>query len=84
MKQILKSAAVSMALALCFNAARAQNTPTPKAEDAEKNAFQTPTTGKQDTTDSSKQTKSGANPESRLNDDPPANEKVGTSNAPPK
>ena len=84
MKQILKLAAISLTLALSFNAARAQNTPTPKAEDAEKNAFQTPTTGKQDATDSSKQTKSGKNPESRLNDDPPANEKVGTSNSPQK
>jgi hypothetical protein len=83
-KQTLKLAAMSMTLALCFGAARAQQTSTPKPEDAEKNAFQTPTTGKQGAAPASKDTKSDSNPESRLNDAPPANEKVGTSNTPGK
>lgn len=84
MKQMLRLAAISMAAALCFGAARAQDKVTPKPEDAERNAFQTETTGKQDAKGSSKQTKPQANPESRLNDDPPAHEKVGTSNNPGK
>jgi hypothetical protein len=84
MKQIIQAATIALALALCINSAAAQNTPTPKPEDAEKNAFQTPTTGKQDATEASKQTKSGSNPESRLNDEAPAHEKNGTSNTPSK
>lgn len=84
MRQILKIAALFTALAFSIISAAAQNAPTPKPEDAERNAFQTPTTGKQGATDSSKQTKSGSNPESRLNDEPPAKEKTGTSNAPGK
>jgi hypothetical protein len=78
---MLRLAAISMAAALCFGTARAQDKVTPKPEDAERNAFQTETTGKQGAKGSSKQTKPQANPESRLNDDPPAHEKVGTSNS---
>ena len=85
MKNLLKIAAIPMALALCLGSAHAQNTPTPKPEDAEKNAFQTPTTGKKDAPDSSRKAGShDMNPESRLNDNPPAHEKVGTSNTPSK
>ena len=66
----------------------AQNTPTPNAEEAEKNAFQTPTAGK-DAPDKSSggKTKEGhpdAAPESRMNDNPPAQEKVGAPNTGPK
>jgi hypothetical protein len=85
MKNILKLAAIPAALFLCSGPAHAQNTPTPKPEDAEKNAFQTPTTGKKDATDSSGKANSrDMNPEGRLNDNPPAHEKVGTSNTPSK
>jgi hypothetical protein len=85
MKTILKLVAVSVAMAVTFGSAHAQNAPTPKAEDAEQNAFQTPTTGKKATTGSAgKANARDANPESRLNDDPPAKEKVGTSNSPGK
>ena len=41
MKQMLKLAAISVALTVNFGAAYAQNAPTPKPEDAERNAFQT-------------------------------------------
>jgi uncharacterized membrane protein len=82
----IKAAAVAAALALSFGAAHAQNTSTPKGEDAEKNAFQTPTTGKTGASSGSSQ-KGGsrdANPESRLNDNPRPNEKVGTPSNPGK
>jgi hypothetical protein len=81
-KQLLKLAAVSMVAALCFGAAKAEDKVTPKPEDAERNAFQMHPTEQQDAKE--KQTKSHANPESRLNDDPPAHEKVGKSNNPGK
>jgi hypothetical protein len=45
MKQMLKLAAISVALVVNFGAAHAQNMPAPKPEDAERNAFQTPTAG---------------------------------------
>lgn len=78
MKRIVRLAVISAALAAAFGAASAQNTAAPKGEDAEKNAFQTPTTGKK-ATDPSENSKGGssANPESRLNDDPRPQEKVG-------
>jgi hypothetical protein len=44
-RQVLKVAAISVALIVNFGAAYAQNMPTPKPEDAERNAFQTPTAG---------------------------------------
>jgi hypothetical protein len=46
MRHALRWTIMSVAVASSFGAAGAQNTPTPNAEDAEKNAFQTPTTGK--------------------------------------
>jgi hypothetical protein len=46
MKQMLKLAAISVALTVNFGAAYAQNMPTPKPEDAERNAIQTPRLGK--------------------------------------
>jgi hypothetical protein len=63
-----------------------QNTSTPKPEDAERNAFETPTAGKS-SKDSSGETKDepkSPNPESRMNDDPPPQEKVGAPNTAPK
>jgi hypothetical protein len=85
MADLLKTSVIAVVLALCFGAAQAQNGPTPRPEDAEKNAFQTPTTGKKDQPSTSEKTGSkDMNPESRLNDSPPANEKVGTTNTPGK
>jgi hypothetical protein len=48
MKQVLKVATILMALIVNFGAAYAQNMPTPKPEDAERDAFQTPTAGRND------------------------------------
>ena len=72
MKQMLKLAAISVALTVNFGAAYAQNMPTPKPEDAERNAFQTPTVGKNAPapTKNSKDGRTDANPESRMNDNP--------------
>jgi hypothetical protein len=83
-KQIRKFAALSVVPALFLGSAYAQNMPTPKPEDAEKNAFQTPTAGdkgKTDSSDNTRQAHPGANPESRMNDDPPGHEKVGAPNS---
>jgi hypothetical protein len=44
-KQMLKLAAISVALIVNFGATYAQNMPAPKPEDAERDAFQTPTAG---------------------------------------
>jgi hypothetical protein len=44
--KMLKVAAISVALFVNFGAVNAQNMPTPKPEDAERDAFQTPTAGK--------------------------------------
>jgi hypothetical protein len=46
MKQMLKLAAISVALTVNFGAAYAQNMPTPKPEDAERNAFRRQPLGK--------------------------------------
>ena len=85
MKQMLKLLAVSVALTVNFGATYAQNKPTPKPEDAERNAFETPTAGK-NAPGSSKSNKDGisANPESRMNDNPPPQERVGAPNTSPK
>ena len=45
MKQMLNLAAISVALTVNFGAAYAQNMPTQKPEDADRDAFQTPTAG---------------------------------------
>jgi hypothetical protein len=86
MKQMLKLAAISVALTVNFGAAYAQNMPTPKPEDAERNAFQTPTVGKNApaSAENSKDGHKDANPESRLNDNPPPQERVGAPNTAPK
>ena len=86
MKQILGLVIISVAFAANVGAALAQNTPTPKAEDAERNAFQTPTAGKnaQDSSGDAKDRPKATNPESRMNDNPPPQEKVGAPNAAPK
>jgi hypothetical protein len=83
MKQMLKLAAISVALILNFGAAYAQNMPTPKPEDAERNAFQTPTAGKPDP-ENNKDRSPDANPESRMNDAPAPQERVGAPNTAPK
>jgi hypothetical protein len=81
MKQTLKVAAISAALIMNFAASYAQNMPTPKAEDAERDAFQTPTAGKNAPAPENKnQPHPGANPESRMNDNPPPQERVGAPN----
>jgi hypothetical protein len=66
--------------------AYAQNTPTPKPEDAERNAFETPTAGKsaKDSSGETKDVPKSPNPESRMNDDPPPQDKVGPPNTAPK
>jgi hypothetical protein len=88
MKQMLKLAAISVALIVNFGAACAQNTPTPKRKDAESNAFQTPTVGKDapaaPTENKDRPRHMDANPESRMNDDPPPQERVGAPNTAPK
>ena len=62
---------ISIVLASNLGPAIAQNKSTPKPEDAEKNAFETPTAGKSatDTFKNTKDQSSDRNPESRLNDD---------------
>ena len=62
---------ISIVLASNLGPAIAQNTLSPKPEDAEKNAFETPTAGKSatDTLKNTKDQSSERNPESRLNDD---------------
>jgi hypothetical protein len=84
MKQVL--AAISMAVIVNCGAAYAQNTPTPKPEDAERNAFETPSTGKDAAAshENGKDRKPDANPESRMNDAPPPQERPGASKAAPK
>jgi hypothetical protein len=86
MKQMLKLAAISMALIVNFGAANAQNMPTPKPEDAEKDAFQTPTAGNKNAPapTENKDRHPDANPESRMNDNPPPQEQVGAPNTAPK
>jgi hypothetical protein len=86
MNQMLKLAAISVALTVNFGAAYAQNTPTPKPEDAERNAFETRTAGKnaQDTSEETKDGPKATDPESRMNDDPPSQAKVGAPNTAPK
>jgi hypothetical protein len=86
MKQMLKLAAISVALTVNFGAAYTQNMPAPKPEDAERDAFQTPTVGKNAPapTKNSKDGRTDANPESRLNDSPPPQERVGAPNTAPK
>jgi hypothetical protein len=86
MQHRLKWAVISVVLASSLCSAAAQNRPTPKSEDAEKNAFETPTTGR-NTSGSSENAQDRAkelNPESRQNDNPPPREKVGAPNASPK
>jgi hypothetical protein len=66
--------------------AYAQNPLTPKPEDAERNAFETPTVGSS-AKDSSGETEDGPksrNPESPMSDDPPPPERGGAPNATPK
>lgn len=82
--KMVRLAVVMSTLAIAHSPAGAQNAPAPKQEDAEKNAFQTPTAGKQAPSERSGQTQSSANPESRLNDEAPAKEKNGTSDTPGK
>jgi hypothetical protein len=66
MKQMLKLAAISVALTVNFGAAYTQNMPSPKPEDAERDAFQTPTVGKNAPapTENSKEGRTDKNPES--------------------
>ena len=83
--KMLKSAAILAALMVNLGAAYAQNTPTPKPEDAERNAFETPTAGKNVPAPENKnEPHPGTNPESRMNDNPPPQERVGAPNAAPK
>jgi hypothetical protein len=86
MKRMLRLAAISVALIVNFGAAHAQNTPTPKPEEAERNAFETPTAGKNAPASAadSKDRHPDANPESRMNDNPPPQERVGAPNTAPK
>jgi hypothetical protein len=81
MKQMLKLVAILAPLVVNFGAAYAQNMPTPKPEDAERDAFQTPTAGKIAPAPENKdQPHPSANPESRMNDNPPPQERVGAPN----
>jgi hypothetical protein len=79
--KMLKLAAISVAMVMNCGAIYAQNTPTPKPEDAERDAFQTPTAGKNVPAPENKnEAHPGANPESRMNDNPPPQERVGAPN----
>ena len=83
--KILKLAAISMALGVNFSLAYAQNMPTPKPEDAERDAFQTPTAGKTVPAPENKnEPHPGTSPESRMNDNPPLQQRVGAPNTAPK
>jgi hypothetical protein len=74
---------LSVALIVNFSAACAQNMPTP--EDAERDAFQTPTAGKNVPAPENKNgPHPGANPESRMNDNPAPQDRVGAPNTAPK
>jgi hypothetical protein len=86
MKQNFKLAAISVALIMSFGAAHAQNMPSPKPEDAEKDAFQTPTVGKDAAPVDAKDRHPDRNPESRLNDDrqPPEQAGAPKPTTPPK
>jgi hypothetical protein len=86
MKQMLKLVAISLALIVNFGAAWAQNTPVPKPEDAERDAFQTPTAGNKNSPapTKDKDRHPDANPESRMNDNPPPQDRAGASNTAPK
>jgi hypothetical protein len=86
MKQMLKLAAISVALTVNFGTAYTQNMPSPKPEDAERDAFQTPTVGKNAPapTENSEEGRTDKNPESRLNDDPQLREGVDLPNTAPK
>ena len=86
MKKMLKLAAISAALTGNFGAAYTQNMPRPKPEDAERDAFQTPTVGKNAPApaENSKDGRTDKNPESRLNDDPQLREGVDLPKAAPK
>jgi hypothetical protein len=78
-------AAILVALIVNCGAVHAQNMPTPKPEDAERDAFQTPTAGKNvPAPENNKEPHPGANPESRMNDNPPPQERVGAPNSAPK
>jgi hypothetical protein len=70
MRHLLKWTVISVILASSLGPAIAQNTLSPKPEDAEKNAFETPTAGKSatDTLKNTKDQSSDRNPKSRLND----------------
>jgi hypothetical protein len=83
MKQMLNLAVLSVTLMVNFGAAYAQNMPTPKPEDGERNAFETPTAGK-NAPENNKDRHPDANPESRMNDNPPPQERVGAPNTAPK
>jgi hypothetical protein len=84
MKQMLKLAAISVALIVNCGAVYAQNMPTPKAEDAERDAFQTPTAGKiVPAPENKNEPHPGTSPESRMNDHPPPQERVGAPNGAP-
>lgn len=74
-------AVMSVVLMVGCGTARAEDTPPPKPDDAEQNAFQTPTVGQKTAPEAgSKADPRQMTPESRLNDDPPAHERVGAPN----
>jgi hypothetical protein len=85
MKRATRSAVAAIVMILNVGSASAQtNTPTPKAEDAEKHAFDTPNAGKAVPSPENKSRQPDANPESRQNDDPPPQDRTGSPNASPK
>jgi hypothetical protein len=83
MKQMLKLAAISVALMVNFGAAYAQNTPTPKPEDGERNAFETPTAGKNHPQNKQRPAPGCQSGESDERESPPQ-ERVGAPNTAPK
>lgn len=84
MKHTLRVTTVFLALNAALAFARAQDTPVPKPDDAENMRFKLRQPGKPDASSGPGQSRSDANPESRLDDAPPANDKVTPTNRPGK
>ena len=86
MKQMLKLAAISVALNREFRRRLCSEHADSETGRCREKRLQTPTVGKNApaSTENSKEGHKDANPESRLNDNPPPQERVGAPNTAPK
>jgi hypothetical protein len=82
MKQMLKLAAISVALMVNFGVAYAQNTPAPSRKMASETPLRRQPLGKM-TPKTNKDRYPDANSESRMNDNPPPQERIGAPNTAP-